>query len=144
MIPRFCHVKIGCKCNGEIIKWNVHLMTAPFCMVKTVCKCTPEIIKWKSKMLQKIGTSLLRGKNCVRRNKEPDMAMSVLVVRYLDTNKGAIPGSTAQVESKHATKHQTINTERYERCCRYGVFYLYILNVVCLLHCPCLFVFSHA
>ncbi len=54
MIPRFCVVKIGCKCNGEIVKWNVHLTTAPFCMVKTVCKCTPEIVKWKFVLAVKI------------------------------------------------------------------------------------------
>ena len=46
MIPRFCHIKIGCKCNGQIVKWNAYLMIPRFCLVKIGCKWTREIIKW--------------------------------------------------------------------------------------------------
>ena len=91
MIPRFCHIKIGCKCNGQIVKWNAYLMIPRFCLVKIRCKWTREIIKWKSKMLQKITTSLLHSKNCARCNKRPDIAMSVSVVRYLNQTNMLCP-----------------------------------------------------
>ena len=104
MIPRFCLIKIGCKCNGQIIKWNVYLMIPRLCLIKIGCKCTREIIKWKSRMLQKTETSLLHGKNRAWRNKGPDIAISARVVSCLDANKYDTPRNTSQVGGVSARK----------------------------------------